>query len=144
MVAVGPADLGAVRRLPQVVDSAELSYLFMFPEGGSGPDLGPGLDPLVAGEDGMWERMNRPKLLEGRRPDRSRADEVSISRIAAQSYGLRVGHPLEMKAFAAEQVEPYLSGERLDPTGPRFTLRIVGRPCRGSSSRRRRIRAPST
>ncbi len=109
-------DIEAVRRLPQVTDSAGVSYVLM-------ESL---LDPLLPAGDGFFERISRPQILEGRRPDPSKVDEVSISRLAATTHGLRVGDTLEATAFAPGQREAVVTTSNPLPTGSRYTFRIVG------------------
>jgi len=120
-----PIDYEAIRRLPQVVDSAGLSYAFMAVEGPRG-QTSFDLSPLLPSDDGIYDRINRPRILEGRRPDPSRPEEVSVSRLAAQTYGFGVGQSVTATAFAPGQAEALFSGERVEPAGPRFVLRVVG------------------
>jgi len=122
-VALAGVDLEAVRRLPQVADVAGNDFLLMEKEG---DDRRFDLSPLLPAGDGMYERINGLKVLKGRRPDPSRADEVSISRIGAETYGLGVGDVVVMKAFAPDQLEAVLGGEPPSPAGPRFMFRVVG------------------
>ena len=122
-VALAGEDLEAVRRLPQVADVAGNDFLLMEKEG---DDRRFDLSPLLPAGDGMYERINGLKILKGRRPNPSRADEVSISRIGAETYGLGVGDAVVMKAFAPDQLEAVLGGEPPSPAGPRFMFRVVG------------------
>ena len=105
-------DFEPLRRLPQVADVAGVTYVVMEKDGG---DQGAGLSPLLPAGDGLYDRISRPKVLEGRRADPSRADEVTISRLAAEGYGLSVGGTLAMRSFAPEQLETVLSGDFSNP-----------------------------
>lgn len=111
-----PIDVEAVRRLPQVTDSAGLLFLLMEAQ----------LDPIAPAGDGLFDRINRPQILEGRRPDPSRADEVSISRLAATTFDLGIGDTVAATAFRPDQKEAVLSAGSPVAAGPSFTFRIVG------------------
>lgn len=117
-------DLDAVARLPEVADSARLGYaLLLEPE--RGEDLG--LTPLVSIDGGFFGRIDRPKILEGRRPDPDRADEVAITPPLARSRNLGVGSTMTVKSFSPEQVAEIFSGTVSGAgAGPEVVLQVVG------------------
>lgn len=120
-----PLDLEAVRRLPQVADAAGLRYALTAVE--PAPDGRQiNLDILIPDGDGAYERLNRPKVLAGRHPETSRADEAAIASAASERYGLGLGDSVTVTFLTPEELGPVLSGEQLPPGGLRTTFRIVG------------------
>ncbi|MDQ3979636.1 MAG: ABC transporter permease [Actinomycetota bacterium] len=117
-------DLDAIRRLPQVVDSAGLTYAFFELEGSSA-EVG-SLAPLIPMGDGFYERISRPKALEGRLPNHERPDEVVVSPLAAEHYGIEVGDTVTLAAFAPDQIESVFSGAPVTAAGRRFPVTVVG------------------
>ena len=80
---VDPRQLAAIEGLPEVRESVRgiVGYA----------DLGVGV-PFFAPVDGrLGTTINRFKLLDGRRPDPAREDEVLISFVAAERYRVHVG-----------------------------------------------------
>jgi hypothetical protein len=142
-------DLDAIAALPGVADSARASTIFI----GSG--LTEGGKPLRAGyfvpfapaDDRLGKDVNRWKLLEGRRADPSRVDEVVLSFEAARVNALAVGDHFDVRfvdqpSFLAalptfvgcvpDRVAGRATGECADvglqsvQNGPRLRFEVVG------------------
>lgn len=115
-------DLDAVARLPEVADWAPLAYV-----AGVTDIAGPfELTPLVSGDGGFLGRIDRPKVIEGRRPDPTRSDEIGITPPVAAKYDLQVGSTIKLRGFTTPQLVEVLSGrEPSAPEGPEVTLRVV-------------------
>ena len=121
-----PAGLAAVEELPQIAASARSAYPFIVP---AGSGQYPYLDFLaVAGlDDHFATTIDRPRILDGRLPDRARSDEVAISKAFADEGGLRVGDAVAFDSYAPDQVDALFSGGRAGaPAGPHVTLRVTG------------------
>jgi ABC-type lipoprotein release transport system permease subunit len=112
-------DLDEVAGLPQVSDSAPVSY--WFPEGET-PDGRPLAAPDItpfAGTDGRFgTELNRARVLDGRLPEGE--DELAISFLAAERLGLAVGDSLPLKLTGLD----VLRGAAAPP--PRTDFRVVG------------------
>jgi ABC-type lipoprotein release transport system permease subunit len=116
-------DLDAVRRLPEVVQAAPVVYV-----GGATDVSDPfALTPL-AGVDGTFlGSMDRPKVIEGRRPNPDAVDEIAITPPVARNYGLSVGSTLLLRGYTPEQLQEVLTtGEAVQPAGPEVRLKVVG------------------
>ena len=125
-------DLEAVERLPYVAEAARSSYV---PVGGrtdagrvvSSTDLGP-----ISSADGRFGfDLNRPKVLEGRAPDRARPDEVAVGFVTAQRLDLRVGSTVTVRLARSAQLAEFFATSRASDLwdfarGPEVTLRVVG------------------
>jgi len=122
-----PLDFDQVDRLAQVEQAATFYFAFMNVAGA--PDVGADLPlaPLIAGDDVMFTTLNRANVLRGRAADPSRADEATISPLAAKRYGVDVGDTLELVSFSAAQVDAMQDAAIPPaPEGPRLAIRIVG------------------
>jgi hypothetical protein len=115
-------DLDAVARLPEVADSVRLAYV-----AGSTDVAGPyELTPLVSQDGGFLGRIDRPKVIEGRRPDPDQPHEVGITPPVAEEYDLDVGSTIVLRGFTPEEFFTGLEGaEFREPTGPEVRLRVV-------------------
>ncbi|MDQ4097832.1 MAG: hypothetical protein M3144_08205, partial [Actinomycetota bacterium] len=114
-------ELDDVARLPEVADIAPVAYAFTIEPGGS-PQA---LTPLVAQDEAWFTRIDRPKVLEGRRPDPGQPHEIAITPPLAESRNLRVGSTLTLLTYGHEQIGSLFGGAPA-PTGPVVTLRVVG------------------
>ena len=122
----GAFDWDVVRSMPQV---ASLSAFAVTRFGIEGISDDPDLDTSEIGgfpfvDDQLMNTIERPVVLEGRLPDPSRADEVTVSPNFADHFDKGVGDRVTLHLYSAEQLEDYDEG---DP----ITRRAV-------SSRRRR------
>lgn len=66
------------------------------------------------------------KLVAGRLPRQSAADEVLASFTLAQDKGIRVGSVLHVPLYGRQQAAAVTGGASPLPRGPRVTLRVVG------------------
>ena len=81
----------------------------------------------VLGTD-IFERIEKPVVLEGRGVDRSRADEVMATPLFLEHYGLAVGDTLTIRLWSPEQIDTFDTPE-FDgglPAGPVIDATIVG------------------
>ena len=121
-----PARFEAVRRLPEVEAMARTAYPFIRPRGS---DLYPYLDFLVVvGPDGhLGTDIDRPRVVDGRMPNPSRADEVAVIERFAAERGLSVGDRVAFESYAPDQVEALFgSGDAGEPAGPVVNLTVTG------------------
>lgn len=119
--AADPVDFDQVRELPEVAEALDAWFAWMIdPEAGHSL-----LDPVFTAGRGL-DVVDRPKVLAGRRPDRTKVDEASITPVAARLTGLGVGDEVTLASLSPEQLEHAFEGENLEPAGPTFTFRIVG------------------
>ena len=115
-------DVDAIAALPEVSEVALGAYVAGDYEGYEAL----GFSPLVS-VDGVWlGRVDRPKVLDGRRPRDDEPHEVAITPPITESTGLGVGDTLTLRAFAPDQIEVIFSGEVPEPAGPTIELDIVG------------------
>lgn len=115
-----PLDVDAVRALPEVASAVEARFVWMVGANGVSD-----LDPVYSDEEAV-SLVDRPKVLEGRRPDPDRADEAAISPAGARLTGLGVGDTVTLTALAPEQLEEAFSGGNPEPSGPTVRFTIVG------------------
>jgi ABC-type lipoprotein release transport system permease subunit len=112
-------DFDEVAGLPQVSDSAPVSY--WFPEGetpGGRPLRSPDITPF-AGTDGRFgTELNRAEVLDGRLPRAE--DELAVSFLAAERLGLEVGDSLPLRLTGLD----VLSGAAAAP--PPTDFRVAG------------------
>lgn len=113
-------DAEAIQQLPEVAWAYEVRFVWMVGENGESA-----LDPIYTLGAGYTE-VDRPKVLDGRRPHPDRADEAAISPVAARKNNLSVGSTVTLRALAPEQLENAFSGENPEPEGPALTFHIVG------------------
>lgn len=111
--------LAAFREHPDVIEAAQLQFTQGFAEG-SELDL-----MVVSGPDPALfsERLDRPRLLEGRRADPSSPHEVLLSRFLQQDLGVEVGDTVTLQTFTADTDFEEPSTVEL---GPAVELEVVG------------------
>ena len=103
---------------------APASFFFALPEG-----LGEDADVLtIAGTDGRFNTVvDRPLLLEGRRPDPDRADEVMVNPQVADPLGIEPGDSLSLASLTPEQMDVLVrEGDPGEPAGPTVDVEVVG------------------
>ena len=121
-------DLARVARLPDVADSGPVK-LEQIAGVVRRPGARPTFDPLAAIADRtgtFGKRLDRPKILEGRRPDPTRPNEVAPSFGIADRLGLRVGSPLSLRFYAPDEGGQLTSVDLSTVKGPLVTLKVVG------------------
>ncbi len=79
-------------------------------------------------DDRVGRTVERPRLLEGRRPRQDRVGEVAMPEPLAQKLRVGVGDTVKVSTFSPEQVQQLISqgGEPSAPEGPQVPLRVVG------------------
>lgn len=119
----GVGGFDEIAALPSVEDSAE-GDLDLIP-------LGPSSVPGIASQDGrIGSEINRFKILEGRRADPNRPDEVVVSVTAAQDHDLDVGSTIQL--LSSDDVErmtdpaEIAAARRFLDQAPGGRLRVVG------------------
>src|SRR5918995_1669367 len=122
-VEVSPEYFDEIAGLPQVEAVAPASFFFVAPEGLEGEDI-----LTMAAIDNRFNTvMDRPRLLEGRRPLLGRADEVLINEATADRLGLEAGDVLTLTSLTPEQLERSIDVEDPgDPAGPEIEVTVVG------------------
>jgi hypothetical protein len=119
-------DWDAVRGLPEV--EALTTLLF------SGYEI-EGVPPELASEQAAppadaeaMRTIERPVVLEGRRSDPARSDEVVVTPAFIENSGKEVGDRLTIHLYSPEQIDRYLleNVEPQEPEGPRVEMTIVG------------------
>ncbi|MCU1457800.1 MAG: hypothetical protein JWL73_1892 [Actinomycetia bacterium] len=119
-----PAQLAAVRRIPNVTGIAVLRFFAVQPVG-LPPNQSGGMGAAVDGA--MGRVVDRPRLIAGRRPDPAAADEVAIDERLAGQQHLAVGSHVDVDSLTpAELAAAIRSRNPPAPAGPRVRLRIVG------------------
>src|SRR4051812_27942336 len=139
-------DLDQVAALPEVERSARASFLFFLGRTADGRRVS-NLDfqPLAMTDGPLGTTLDRWKILEGRRSDPEKVDEVVLDHETASSLGLGVGDTLTLtfptRAAYNQQIVSFLAGlpDRIAGTGtagaidrlpfadaPRVTFHIVG------------------
>jgi hypothetical protein len=115
--------LSAVARLPEVRAMAPVAGLAMTPVGDR--SLAAAAPNVLAPVDGRFGHLLEvPKVLAGKLPAASRADEIAIDQPGAAMMGLHVGSELTMRADPDNPAP----GTGQGPAGPRLLReRIVGR-----------------
>lgn len=110
--------LRALRSHPDI-ELAEQVYFTLAVAEGSEYDLS-----LFSGPDAaLFTAVDRPQILEGRRPDPAAVNEVLANRFLASNLGLRVGDTLQLATFTPAQIE---ADDYQAPAGPTIDLTIVG------------------
>jgi FtsX-like permease family len=90
-------------------------------QGRAVPDVGPHAVEFYASQDGRdGVTLDRWKLLAGRRPDSSKADEALVDSRAARTFGVRPGDTIVVPTY---RLEPLLPGREF---GPPVRVRVVG------------------
>jgi hypothetical protein len=123
-------DFARAEKLPQVVDSAPWSAFVGFARSSRGVEITPLADqnPVVffASPDDRYDRViNRMVALEGRLPDPDSIDEVAISYIGSQQYGIYPGDKLDLTLPTFKDLRNS-QNPNFQPTGPHLRLRVVG------------------
>jgi ABC-type lipoprotein release transport system permease subunit len=139
-------DLDQVAALPEVERSARASFLFFLGRTADGRPLSQiDFQPLATTRGALGSTLDRWKVLEGRRFDPDRVDEVMLDHETARTLGLGVGDELTLKFIRRstfdQQIVPFVAGlpDRLAgkgstgaidqlpfPDEPELTFRIVG------------------
>ncbi|MGH9110703.1 MAG: FtsX-like permease family protein [Acidimicrobiales bacterium] len=119
----GVGGFDEIAALPSVEDSAE-------GDGGVVP-LGPSGILAIASEDGrIGSEINTFKILEGRRADPARVDEVVVSFTVAEEFGLDVGSTIPFlppdDVEAAVAADKVAAARRFLEQAPDGRLRVVG------------------
>ena len=128
------ADFSRIERLPQVTQSVRSVDVAFWGRTDGGRPVTVNEVYLNASIDGPDGSANRPKILAGRVPDRSRVDEILVDSRAAEVFDLRVGSTVTARFTTNHELARIaLTGEhnaRADPAnagrGPLLTLRVVG------------------
>jgi len=123
-------DFKKAAALPQVVDSAPFNFFIGFAKTSGGKLLTPVGDqnPVVffSSADGSFDRhLNRMFVVGGRLADPNVVDEVMVSYIASQQYGIRVGDTIDLQMPTRQDLQR-VGGRDFTLTGPRVRLRVVG------------------
>lgn len=122
-VEVGPEYFDRITALPQVEAAAPASFVFV---------VVPGLeDEEVLSLTAVDERFNvvvdRPLVVEGRRPALDRPDEIMIDSETADRLAIGIGRRLTLRSLAPDQLEPLIMGEDPgEPAGPDIAVTVVG------------------
>ncbi len=121
----GAFDWDVVRAMPQVESLSAFAIMGFGVEGiGDHPEIDPtslSFFPFVDRE--VLDTIERPVVLDGRRPDPSRADEVAVTANFAGRFDKDVGDRVTLRLFSAEQLsDPFSS----TPQGPTVDATIVG------------------
>jgi hypothetical protein len=118
--AVDDATMARLRALPGVVQIGQGRQL---PSTVNGAFVGVG-GPL---DHALGRTVARPRLLEGRLPRQSRADEVALPEPLARAGRVTVGDTVTLRGYTQEQIDAVLTGEPFStPSGPKVGLRVVG------------------
>jgi ABC-type lipoprotein release transport system permease subunit len=122
-VEVSPEYFDEIAGLPRVEAVAPASFFFVAPEGLEGEDI----LTLAAIDDRFNRVVDRPILLEGRRPLPDRADEVLVNEETADRLGLEAGDQLTLTSLTSEQMERLIGGDDPGgPAGPDIDVTVVG------------------
>jgi ABC-type antimicrobial peptide transport system permease subunit len=117
---VDEADLRVLRRLPGVLAMARAKQLTSFVNGRFASVGGP-LD------GGVGRTVDKPRVMEGRRPRQDRAREIAVPEAFAAAQRIDVGDEITLHAFSPAQVDELASGTGVfEPRGPVVRLRVVG------------------
>jgi hypothetical protein len=116
---ISDADVATLRALPGV-QGIGLARQFTAEVDGQFISLGGPLD------DKVGRTIERPRLLEGRRPHQDRVDEIALPERLAQLAHLRVGDTLTISSYSPADVVQLETNGQGDPTGPKVRLRVVG------------------
>jgi hypothetical protein len=123
-VEVSPEYFDGIADLPQVEAVAPASFMFVVaPAGFRSDDLS-----TMAPIDDRWNVVvDRPVLLDGRRPQPDRVDEVLVNEEAADRLGVQLGRVLTLASFTSEQMERLTDGQDAgEPAGPEIDVTVVG------------------
>ena len=104
---------------PQVEQAVPMFITFVLAEG-SDYDLG-----VIAGpSEDLYETIDVPRVLEGRRPDPSNPHEVLVNRFTQDALDLEVGDTITVASFGRDQITE--DGEPAEPEGPDIPLQVTG------------------
>ena len=121
-----PADVQALKDLPQIEAITESMFPFVVP---AGSGFYPFLDFLAYSpvDDAALTKIDRPRILDGRIPRSDAVDEAAVLDLYADEAGLEVGDEIELESFGPDQLEPlFTTGDAGPPAGPRVTVRVTG------------------
>lgn len=127
-----PDFLDRVERLPQVVEAGRFTSLYdLGGRTGDGRRIGEPdyLQTIAPMDEEAAAVLARQKLLEGRHPDPTVADEVAVNFTVADIYGLDVADTFELEVFTEDQVAPYAREglpASIPISGAMRTFRVVG------------------
>jgi FtsX-like permease family len=127
-------DVDRIARLPQVVASDRRLLLAYIARSRSGRPLypfGPGALEIQVPSDGHIDRIDRPRLVEGRLPDSSRPNEVLADTRSMQVLGLNLGEATTIRFFSRRVLVhgkdvPLTVDPRKARVGPLVRLKVVG------------------
>src|SRR5688500_5576269 len=91
-VEVGPEYFDVIAALREVAAVAPASFMFVQPLGFESDNL----VPLAGTDERFGNLVNRPRLIEGRRPSPGNADEVLLNSEAARRLRVGAGDPLTL------------------------------------------------
>lgn len=120
-------DWHAVRALPEV-EAVSTVVIAPLEFEGQPPASVIGGDLVVPGDDQLLSTLERPVVLEGRLPDRTRPDEVVVSPRFVQSRGKGVGDSVSVRLLSPQQLDAYFAEAVVPETvrGPAVEATIVG------------------
>lgn len=122
-VEVGPEFFEAISELPEVESAAPASFVFARPAADDADDY-----LTLASTDGRFGSLvNRPRLVEGRRPVVDRADEVLLNTEAAARLDIGAGDAITLSSLTPAQLQQLIAGEDPgEPAGPRIEVQVTG------------------
>lgn len=120
-------DIGAVARLPQVVDADTQAYLLLVPTGADGrPDPTQAINPFVSTMGSTGSSSQRPLVVSGHLPDPDEPLEVAVNEELAHAQDVRPGANLRLWAYRPDQFFEVLEAPgTVDPQGPAIDLRVT-------------------
>lgn len=117
------AQVDALRRDPSVAGVGLLDQMVLARPG----SLDTSLPSAAAVDDSFGTEVDRPLVVAGRLPRRTRADELAISERLAGSLGVRVGDTVTFESYSPAQTDAAETGATPGaPEGPDVHFRIVG------------------
>jgi ABC-type lipoprotein release transport system permease subunit len=120
---VSPEHFAAIEALPEVEAAAPGSFMFVMPADTELENL-----LTIAGTDERFGTVvNQPHLIEGRRPDPDRADEVLVTSLVADELGVALGDRLTLVSLTPAQKEQLIEGaDPGAPAGPTIEIVVTG------------------
>ncbi|MCI3948538.1 MAG: hypothetical protein K0R11_472, partial [Acidimicrobiales bacterium] len=113
----------ALRALPYVAEATRVAPLLVAgPDAGGAPRRLVALDVIDAGEE---EVLGAPIVVDGRRPDGSRADEVAVDEEFVDRTGVGVGERYPLRTYTAARTGD-TDPNGAPPDGPTAEVRVVG------------------
>ncbi|MGH9117339.1 MAG: hypothetical protein ACRD0A_05545 [Acidimicrobiales bacterium] len=117
-------DWEPIRALPgvEVLTTFVVGDVFLV-DGVEGGSLG-----FAPGDDELMRTIERPFVIDGRRADPTRADEVVVSPMFVAHHGLGVGDAVAIRLYRPEAIDADFDRVAIpaDPDGPVIEARIVG------------------